>query len=61
LLERFLDDFFFAFFADFFFAFFFAAMVAPFNVDRLSGAAGPTDLLRTTNVRTRTLVRRFYA
>ena len=43
--ERFLDDFFFAFFADFFFAFFFAAMVAPFNVDRLSGAAGPTDLL----------------
>jgi hypothetical protein len=40
--ERFLDDFFFAFFADFFFAFFFAAMVDPFNVDRLSGAAGPT-------------------
>jgi hypothetical protein len=59
--ERFLDDFFFAFFADFFFAFFFAAMVAPFNVDRLSCAAGPTGLLRTTNVRIRTLVSRFYA
>jgi hypothetical protein len=59
--ERFLDDFFFAFLADFFFAFFFAAMVDPFNVDRLSCEAGPTGLLRTTNVRIRTLVSRFYA
>jgi hypothetical protein len=50
---RFLDDFFFAFLAflvDFFFAaFFFAAMVCPFNVDRLLTCGAPDRMsLRTT-------------
>jgi hypothetical protein len=53
---RFLDDFFFAFLAflvDFFFAaFFFAAMVSPFNVDRLCGAPDRMSL-RTPSVRIR--------
>ena len=63
---RFLDDFFFAFLLDFFFAaFFFAAMVCPFNVDRLSDVRptrpGGSSHYQAFGFASNMLVSRFYA